>query len=178
MVSISNAHSNAIMCLASWKEFQKDHQSTSNQHWQMAETTNPLTLPFAEYITQVGFYMILEIGIALVAVCLPSIWSVFTTIGPDKIMRSIRSVVSLASVRSLGPASSRGSQHQSAEAQKSAVSISSATPLPLGESSRLPSLEDTFNLDQLRRSARADARMYVRHGTEPEFLRVEHGNQT
>lgn len=48
----------------------------------------------------------LEIGISLIAVNLPSLWMLFTSVTPEKVIRSIRSVISLGSLRSRG--SSRG----------------------------------------------------------------------
>lgn len=44
--------------------------------------------------------MILEVGVGLIAVCLPSIWLVFTSAAPEAFLQSDRSVVSLASLHS------------------------------------------------------------------------------
>lgn len=44
--------------------------------------------------------MVLEIGVAVVAVCLPSIWMVFATMAPEAFLRSVHSLVSLASAGS------------------------------------------------------------------------------
>lgn len=48
------------------------------------------------------FYWILEMGISLVAVNLPSIWLLFTSTAPEAILRRTPSVVSLVSVASDG----------------------------------------------------------------------------
>ncbi|KUI67586.1 hypothetical protein VM1G_02813 [Cytospora mali] len=55
-----------------------------------------------EAVTRAFFFTMLEIGISLVAVNLPSLWLLFTSISPEKVARSIRSVLSLASLRSGG----------------------------------------------------------------------------
>lgn len=44
-----------------------------------------------------AFYQVLEMGVSLVAVSLPSIWLVFSSLAPEAIARSIRNVVSLGS---------------------------------------------------------------------------------
>ena len=73
------------------------------------------------------FYWILEMGISIVAVSLPSIWMVFASIAPDAILRSIRSVVSLASMRS--GSSRRSRERSNAEHLKSHPSNSSIAPI-------------------------------------------------
>lgn len=55
-----------------------------------------------EAVTRAFFYTMLETGISLVAVNLPSLWLLFTSVTPEKVIRSIRSVLSLASLRSGG----------------------------------------------------------------------------
>lgn len=50
----------------------------------------------------------LETGISLVAVNLPSLWLLFTSVTPEKVIRSIRSVLSLGSLRSGGSSGANG----------------------------------------------------------------------
>ena len=47
--------------------------------------------------TQVLFWPMLEGGLALIAVNLPSIWGLFTRVSPEAVLRSVRSMVSLGS---------------------------------------------------------------------------------
>ena len=47
--------------------------------------------------TQLLFWSVLEGGLALIAVNLPSIWGLFTGISPEAILRSVRGLVSLRS---------------------------------------------------------------------------------
>lgn len=47
--------------------------------------------------TEILFWSMLEGGLALIAVNLPSIWGLFTKISPEAVLRSVRSVVSLGS---------------------------------------------------------------------------------
>lgn len=58
-------------------------------------------------LSRLLFFMVLEIGVGLVAVCLPSIWMVFSTMAPEAFLRSVHSLVSLASNGTRG---SRGSK--------------------------------------------------------------------
>ncbi|KAF2151498.1 hypothetical protein K461DRAFT_174154 [Myriangium duriaei CBS 260.36] len=50
--------------------------------------------------TQAAYYSMLELGISLVAVNLPSLWLLFTSTVPEQALRSIRSVLSISSLRS------------------------------------------------------------------------------
>jgi hypothetical protein len=116
---------------------------------------------FANYkgqLTRAVFYMALELGIAAVAVNLPSIWVVFVNFGPEAIVRSVRSAVSLASFGSRGSRASRDTRNNT-EAQKSATSISSAAPLPVGRNAKTD--EEAFDLEALN-SARGDGN-HVKH---------------
>ncbi|KAJ4153414.1 hypothetical protein LMH87_009902 [Akanthomyces muscarius] len=68
-------------------------------------------------LTRAIFYMALELGIMAVAINLPLIWVVFAKVGPESIIRSVRSAISLASIgphRSGGSLGSRG-QHRIAK---------------------------------------------------------------
>ncbi|KAG5993571.1 hypothetical protein E4U52_001823 [Claviceps spartinae] len=80
-----------------------------------------------EYLSRVVFYMILEMGVGLVAVNLPSIWMVFASVAPDALLRSICSVVSIASFRSGRSRSSR--ERHDPEPLGSSASSSSVLPL-------------------------------------------------
>ncbi|KAK2603571.1 hypothetical protein QQS21_004251 [Conoideocrella luteorostrata] len=91
-------------------------------------STDPL-----QYISRVTFYWVLEMGVSLVAINLPSIWLVFASVAPDAILRSICSAVSLASIRSRGSKGSKGSKgsrnRSNAEQHlKSRTSTSSLVP--------------------------------------------------
>ncbi len=92
--------------------------------------------------------MALELGIMAVAINLPSIWVVFAKIGPESIIRSVRSAISLASIGSRRSGGSDGSRGQNTDAQKSATSISSSTPLPGGQFSKLE--DEEFDLESLQ----------------------------
>lgn len=52
--------------------------------------------------TKVLFWSMLEGGLGLIAINLPSIWGLFTKISPDAVLRSVRSMVSLRSRSSGG----------------------------------------------------------------------------
>ncbi|KAG6044939.1 hypothetical protein E4U39_002877 [Claviceps sp. Clav50 group G5] len=80
-----------------------------------------------KYLSRVVFYIILEMGVGLVAVNLPSIWMVFASVAPDALLRSIRSVVSIASFRSGRSRSSR--ERHDPEPLGSSTSSSSVLPL-------------------------------------------------
>ncbi|KAG6254026.1 hypothetical protein E4U23_006918 [Claviceps purpurea] len=79
-----------------------------------------------KYLSRVVFYIILEMGVGLVAVNLPSIWMVFASVAPDALLRSIRSVVSIASFRSGRSRSSR--ERHEPEPLGSRASSSSTLP--------------------------------------------------
>ena len=49
------------------------------------------------------YLSMLEAGMSLVAVNLPSLWLLFTTVIPEKVTRSLRSVLSLHSLRQSDP---------------------------------------------------------------------------
>ncbi|KAI7778903.1 hypothetical protein LA080_001508 [Diaporthe eres] len=55
-----------------------------------------------EAVTSAFLFTMLETGISLVAVNLPSLWLLFTSVTPKKVIRTIRSVLSLESLRSRG----------------------------------------------------------------------------
>lgn len=55
------------------------------------------------------FFVVLEIGVSMVAICLPSIWMVMATKAPEAFLRSVNSIVSLASI---GSKNSKGSQER------------------------------------------------------------------
>lgn len=117
-------------------------------------------------LTRAVFYMALELGIAAVAINLPSIWVAFVNFGPETIVRSVRSVVSLASVGSRGSGGSRDTRNNT-EARKSATSISSAAPLPVAHQNGKAD-EEEFDLEALK-NARGDG-IHVKHD-----VKVTHG---
>lgn len=53
---------------------------------------------------------VLEVGLSLIAVNLPSLWSLFSTITPERILHSVRSMISLRSVPSAGSMGGDGSR--------------------------------------------------------------------
>lgn len=53
-----------------------------------------------EAVTQAYFFTMLETGISLVAVNLPSLWLLFSSITPQSIIRGLRSMLSIHSLRS------------------------------------------------------------------------------
>lgn len=55
-----------------------------------------------EAVTSAFFFTMLETGISLVAVNLPSLWLLFTSVTPEKVIRTTRSVLSLESLRIRG----------------------------------------------------------------------------
>ena len=61
---------------------------------------------------EVNFWSMLEAGLALIAVNLPSIWGLFTKVSPEAILRSVRSAVSIASRSSGDSKNSRPSYKQ------------------------------------------------------------------
>ena len=61
--------------------------------------------------TQLLFWSMLEGGLALIAVNLPSIWGLFTKISPEAVLRSVRSAVSLGS-RGSGDSKNSRSSHE------------------------------------------------------------------
>ncbi|KAG5982345.1 hypothetical protein E4U55_002036 [Claviceps digitariae] len=97
------------------------------------------------YLSRVVFYFILEMGVGLVAVNLPSIWMVFTSVAPDALLRSIRSVVSLASFRSSRSRSFR--ERHNPEPLKSSASFSSVVPLSSHAKASVP---EAFELQPQR----------------------------
>ncbi|PHH90975.1 hypothetical protein CDD83_2045 [Cordyceps sp. RAO-2017] len=91
-------------------------------------TRDPMGIPpYTETQSRIMFYWILEMGIGLVAVNLPSIWMVFASVAPEAILRSIRSVVSLASIGSNGSKRSRERHAEHSKFNKSSSSIAPIT---------------------------------------------------
>ncbi|KAG6006827.1 hypothetical protein E4U21_006634 [Claviceps maximensis] len=122
------------------------------------------------YLSRVVFYFILEMGCGLVAVNLPSIWMVFTSVAPDALLRSIRSVVSLASFRSSRSRSSK--ERPNPEPLKSVASCSSVAPLssrvmgPIYETHELQfPLPVSFMPEPVPLVG-----IHVRHSTEDQYL--------
>jgi hypothetical protein len=73
------------------------------------------------------YFAMLEAGMSLVAVNMPSVWLLLVTKAPEAVLRSVRSMVSLASRGSKG---SNGSKNQQfPDGPKSTVSVSSGTHL-------------------------------------------------
>lgn len=64
--------------------------------------------------------MVLELGIAIIAVCLPSIWMVLASKTPEAFLRSVHSLVSLDSRNS-----KRSQEHLPSETLQSNASTSS-----------------------------------------------------
>lgn len=69
--------------------------------------THPFTTPISNSVcppldaqTRAAYMTMLEQGISLVAVNLPSLWFLLNKITPEKALRSVRSVFSLSSIRS------------------------------------------------------------------------------
>lgn len=52
--------------------------------------------------SQVYFFSVLEVGLACIAVNLPSLWYLASKITPEAALRSLRSIISLRSLRSTG----------------------------------------------------------------------------
>ncbi|KJZ72069.1 hypothetical protein HIM_08524 [Hirsutella minnesotensis 3608] len=77
--------------------------------------------------SRIMFYWILEMGISLVAVNLPSIWMVFSSVAPEAILRSIRSVISLVSIGSIGSKQSRDIDQEQLKLNKTPSSIAPIT---------------------------------------------------
>ena len=63
--------------------------------------------------TQVLFWSVLEAGLGLIAVNLPSIWGLLTKVSPEAVLRSVRSLVSLGSRHSGDSRASRTPYKQS-----------------------------------------------------------------
>ncbi|OAA44135.1 hypothetical protein NOR_03863 [Metarhizium rileyi] len=59
-----------------------------------------LNIDLGRSLSRLLFYMILEIGVGLIAICLPSIWMVFASIVPEVFLRSVHSVLSLVTLAS------------------------------------------------------------------------------
>ncbi|KAK5997695.1 hypothetical protein PT974_00050 [Cladobotryum mycophilum] len=93
------------------------------------ETAGPVALLTKDHeksITKSLYFIMLEAGMSLVAVNLPSIWLVLTTLAPESILRSVRSIVSLGS---RGSKDSNELHHvANADAPKSSTSVASAAP--------------------------------------------------
>ena len=60
------------------------------------------------------YLTVMEAGLSCIAVNLPSLWFIFHKATPEGVLRSVRSMISLASIRSGGSRDSRGkSNHKS-----------------------------------------------------------------
>lgn len=70
----------------------------------MRKFTNTMNLGI---LSRSIFYSQLEMGISIVAVSLPSIWLLLISVTPETVMRSVRSLVSLVSLRSRESINSR-----------------------------------------------------------------------
>lgn len=84
-----------------------------------------LDLPCAGTDTESFYLSMLEGGMSLVAVNLPSLWFFFTTMMPDRLMRGIRRVIPLSSLSSQRQ---RGLNSASAAAANSSVTNLSRKP--------------------------------------------------
>ena len=84
----------------------------------------------------------LEAGMSLVAVNLPSLWLLFTTTIPEKVARSLRSVISLHSLRHSDPEASSataGTSTNRADRRTETSSIDSGHPALLTDLSQADS---------------------------------------
>ena len=71
--------------------------------------------------------MVLELGIGIIAICLPSICMVIVAKAPEAFLRSVNSLVSLASLGSRH--SKRSQEHPPSKTLQSNASASSQTPV-------------------------------------------------
>ena len=89
--------------------------------------------------TQMAYYAILEAGFTIVTVNLPSLWYFTTGITPERVLRSVRSIISLGSRGSHSHARSKTSLHQQvrdpAEGQSMDTGSSRSNLTKLGPSS-------------------------------------------
>ncbi|MCJ1382385.1 hypothetical protein MMC17_005498 [Xylographa soralifera] len=79
--------------------------------------------------TEAVFWSNLEAGLSLLAINLPSLWVYISKISPERILASLRSMISLTSLQ-LGRSSRRSRSHtQIADSDIAAISISSRTKI-------------------------------------------------
>lgn len=63
--------------------------------------------------TKAIYLSVLETGLSLIAVNLPSLWFLFSKVSPESVLRSVRSMISLGSDRSAASHHGRGGAAQS-----------------------------------------------------------------
>lgn len=67
-------------------------------------------LPYFTVVNTKAIYLsVLETGLSLIAVNLPSLWYLLTKVKPESILRSVRSMISLRSQRSATSSNKQGS---------------------------------------------------------------------
>ncbi|KAF4628542.1 hypothetical protein G7Y89_g9609 [Cudoniella acicularis] len=75
--------------------------------------------------TQAVWFSMLEIGFSIIAVNLPSLWSIISKVFPESIIRSVRRIISLRSLQSNNSHSSRsGGNNSRSCARKNSTSTS------------------------------------------------------
>jgi hypothetical protein len=77
--------------------------------------------------TKAEFFTLLEVGMACIAVNLPSLWFLVSKVTPESVLRSIRSMISLASIRSGGSNKSYTRQTKSYPTEGGEASSASST---------------------------------------------------
>lgn len=95
-------------------------------------------------LTKGLYFMMLEAGISLLAVNLPSIWLIFVRATPEAILRGMRSVASLTSSNRSNRSNSKGVDEVDGRRRSTTSASSSGNPPPsAGESYALGEVQGT-----------------------------------
>ena len=92
--------------------------------------------------TEPIYYTVLECGLSLIAVNLPSLWYLLSKTTPENILRSVRSIISLRSEHSAGHGSVQPSRFEKRSNSSSSHSHILATDTPYIETHALHDLDE------------------------------------
>lgn len=110
--------------------------------------------------------MVLELGIGIIAICLPSIWMVVISKAPEAFLRSVDSLVSLASLGSRH--SKRSQDHLPSKTLQSNASNSSHVPIsgPSSADAYEMNSRHANNLESVTEGPAAEGQIHVSRSVE------------
>ncbi|TAQ83652.1 hypothetical protein B7494_g8026 [Chlorociboria aeruginascens] len=118
--------------------------------------------------TQVAYFLILETGMTILAVNMPSLWYYHAGVTPERVLRSVRSIVSLAS----GRASTRGESTKGSKRSIDQTARDAVTARSIDTTSSRSNLTKHGSTSEVETYAMAD--LPIKHTIQdPEGIRVD-----
>jgi len=126
------------------------------------------TILHAESNTQVAYFLILETGMTILAVNMPSLWYFLAGVTPEHVLRSVRSLVSLASGRS----STRGGSSKGSKASIQKTSRDATTARSIDTTSSQSYLTNPGSTSKVETFAMTEMPVKL-NSNDPEGIHVD-----